>query len=100
MPFSDAQIRKLKPVVKNTKHVDCYDLYLLQTPTWGTIWRINFRFQGKGKTLVFGRYPETSLKDARAMCQTAREKIAKGIDPTVKEAHVRERGVAFRGCAI
>ena len=85
MPLSDIQIRKLKPVAKQKKHTDGNGLYLLQTPAGGKIWRMNFRIQGVNKTMVFGCYPEISLKNAMEMCMKAREKLEKGIDPTVKE---------------
>jgi Arm DNA-binding domain len=36
-------------------------LYLHITPAGGKLWRYNYRFGGKQKTITVGRYPEISL---------------------------------------
>lgn len=42
---------------------------------------MDYRFEGKRKTLSFGSYPVVSLKEARARRDDAKAKIANGIDP-------------------
>jgi integrase len=56
-------------------------LYLYVSPTGGRLWRLDYRFSGKRKTLSFGAYPAVSLKDARQKREEAKEQLAKGIDP-------------------
>ena len=40
-------------------------MYLLVHPKGGKWWRLDYRYQGKRKTLALGTYPVTSLKHAR-----------------------------------
>lgn len=42
---------------------------------------MNYRFNGKDKTLSFGVYPDVSLAAARKKRDEAREKLAAGVDP-------------------
>jgi hypothetical protein len=57
---------------------------------------LKYRYLGKEKVLVIGRYPEVSLKAARAQRDAARDFLAGGIDPG--EAR-RERAAAEANCA-
>jgi integrase len=63
------------------KHTDGGGMYLLVTSA-GKYWRMNYRFDGKRKTLALGTYPEVSLAKARAKREKAREQLADGIDPS------------------
>jgi len=56
--------------------------YLLVTATGGKLWRFDYRYAGKRKTLALGGYPDVSLKKARSRHDAAREKVADGIDPS------------------
>jgi hypothetical protein len=58
-------LRSLKPTGKVQKHFDGGGLYLYLSPTGGKAWRMDFRVDGKYKTLSLGAYPAVSLKDAR-----------------------------------
>jgi hypothetical protein len=40
--------------------------------------RLNYRFNGKEKTLALGTYPETTLKQAREKRDIAKKQIADG----------------------
>ena len=69
------------------KHSDSGGLYLLQQPTGGKLWRMDYRHAGKRKTLALGAYPAVSLKDARARRDEAKKLLANGQDPgEVKKA--------------
>ena len=48
----------------------------------GKYWRMNCRHQGKRKTLALGVYPAVSLVKARKKCETAREVLAEGTNPS------------------
>ncbi len=63
--LTDTAIRNAKAAGKNLKLADEKGLFLLVTPSGGKWWRLNYRFEGKQKTLSLGIYPEVGLKDAR-----------------------------------
>lgn len=56
------------------KYPDGAGMYLLVAAT-GKYWRMNYRFDGKRKTVALGTYPEVPLAKAR-------EHLADGIDPS------------------
>jgi integrase len=82
MPLTDTAIRNAKPNSdKAFKLSDEKGLYLLIASSGGKWWRLDYRFDGKRKTLSMGTYPETSLKEAREKRDEARKQLAQGIDP-------------------
>jgi integrase len=87
MPLTDVKIAKAKPQKKSKTMFDGDGLYLLITPTGGKLWRLKYRFGGKGQLLALGTYPEISLAGARERRASARKQLANGIDPaSVKKA--------------
>ncbi|MEB4592005.1 integrase arm-type DNA-binding domain-containing protein [Candidatus Thiothrix sp. Deng01] len=74
---------KPKPDGKPAKHTDGGGLYLWVTQS-AKVWRYDYTrpITGKRNTLVIGNYPETGLRDAREQHQTARDLLARGIDPS------------------
>jgi integrase len=83
--LTDSQIRSAKPAGRARKLSDGGGLYLLLKPNGGRYWRFNYRFQGKGKTLALGTYPDVPLAMARARHQDARRQLGEGIDPAAKK---------------
>ncbi|MFZ2737043.1 MAG: integrase arm-type DNA-binding domain-containing protein [Burkholderiaceae bacterium] len=63
------------------KHSDGGGLYLHVTAP-GKYWRMNYRLNGKQKTLALGVYPAVSLAKARQGRDKAKEMIAHGVDPS------------------
>jgi len=61
MPLTDFAIRSAKPSSKPQKLSDGGNLHLLVTPAGGKLWRFNYRFLGKQKTVSLGSYPEVTL---------------------------------------
>jgi 5-methylcytosine-specific restriction endonuclease McrA len=55
-------------------------MYLLITDK-AKYWRMNYRMDGKQKTLALGVYPEVSLADARKARDEARALVKEGFDP-------------------
>ncbi|MBF8273848.1 MAG: tyrosine-type recombinase/integrase, partial [Magnetococcales bacterium] len=55
-------------------------MYLLVNPT-GRYFRLDYRHDGKRKTLALGVYPDVSLKQARERREEARRLLAEGVDP-------------------
>ncbi|MBI5785186.1 MAG: tyrosine-type recombinase/integrase [Rhodocyclales bacterium] len=89
MPLTDTQIRKTKPGDKPVKMTDGNGLYLLLSPAGGKLWRLDYRFGGKRKTLALGAYPSVPLAKARADAGKAREKIAAGDDPGAERKRMK-----------
>lgn len=81
MPLSDTAIKKVKPADKPFKLTDENGLYLLINPSGAKLWRFDYRFAHKRKTLAFGVYPDVSLVRAREKLLEARKLVADGIDP-------------------
>lgn len=81
MSLTDTAIKNTKPKVKPIKIRDGGGLYLLISPNGSRWWRLDYRFDGKRKTLSMGVYPDVPLKLARERRQDARTLLATGIDP-------------------
>jgi len=84
MPLTDIFVKQTKYSGGNAagdKHTDGGGLYLLVKPA-GKYWRMNYRYQGKQKTLSLGVYPAVSLQAARKGRDDARTLLAGGNDPS------------------
>ena len=81
MPLTDTHVRNFKPTEYPYKKADGGGLYLLVQPGGARLWRLDYRFHGKRKTLAFGAYPDVTLSDARARREAAKKLLADGIDP-------------------
>ena len=81
MALTDRSILNLKTTGKAHKHFDGGGLHILVSPTGGKLWRMAYRFNGKGKLLSFGAYPAVTLKMARDRRDEAKSLIARGVDP-------------------
>ena len=57
-------------------------LYLLVRPNGAKLWRLNYRYLEKHRTMAFGAWPDVSLADARGRRDEARRLLAAGIDPS------------------
>lgn len=82
MALTDAQLRNLKPADKPYRLYDGGGLYLEVSPAGGRLWRYKYRFNGKHKTYSIGKYPRTTLADAREELQKAKRQLEKGVDPS------------------
>ncbi len=91
MPLTDLQVKNAKPKGKNYKLSDGGGLYLLITPTGGKLWRYNYRFDGKEKTLFLKTYPEKSLNAARKDREEARQLLTNGVDPSAVVKAIKEQ---------
>ena len=80
-PLTDIQVRTAKPQTKSYKLADGGGLHLLVSPSGGKLWRMDYRFNDKRKTLYLKSYPEITLADARKARDDARKLIANGVDP-------------------
>lgn len=81
MPLSDTAVRQAKPKDKAYTLTDADGLSLFVTPNGTKAWHFRYRLGSKQPRISFGTYPALSLKDARAMRDSARNLVAKGLDP-------------------
>jgi integrase len=81
--LTDTKVRTAKPRPKSYKLADTNRLFLLVAPGGGKLWRWNYNFDGKNKTLALGAYPLVSLADARTKRDEAFAILAEGRDPGV-----------------
>lgn len=98
--LSDMQIRRAKPGEKNYKLTDGEGLYLVVTPAGGKLWRLDYTFSKKRKTLSLGQYPALSLTEARDAKIAAKNLLLKNIDPGVAKKDQRGGQVLFRDMAM
>lgn len=84
MALSDTAIRTAKPAEKARKLADEKGMYLLIQPSGARLWRMDYRFDNKRKTLALGTYPDTGLALAREKRDTARKLLAQEIDPAAQ----------------
>jgi hypothetical protein len=92
MPLTNLKVNKAKPKEKPYKLADERGMYLLVHPKGGKWWRLDYRFQGKRKTLSLGTVPDVSLKDARKQRDDARSILEDGVDPSYYRASAKAFG--------
>jgi integrase len=84
MSLSAVAVRGARPREKPYKLADSNGLYLQVMPSGTRHWRMNYRFQGKQRTLTFGPYPLLTLAEAREKRDETRKLLLSGVDPVVK----------------
>lgn len=84
MALTDVAVRTAKPSEKARKLADEKGMYLLIQSSGAKLWRMDYRFDDKRKTLALGTYPETSLAQAREERDEARKLLAQDIDPSAQ----------------
>jgi len=92
MPLTNLKVEKAKPKEKQYKLADERGMYLLIHPKGGKWWRLDYRFQGKRKTLSLGTVPDVSLKEARKKRDEARSILDDGADPSYYRASAKAFG--------
>lgn len=94
--LSDKGLRDLLPKSKQYKRFLGHGLYILVRVNGSKYWRMDYRFNGKRKTLALGIYPDVSLADARDKRDHARKLLASNppIDPNEKRKDEKAERVA------
>ena len=85
MALNHIQITNAKPRDKAYKVADADGLYLVVQTNGAKLWRMNYRYLGRQKTLYFGGWPEIGIAAARQLREKAREQIAAGLDPAAEK---------------
>jgi hypothetical protein len=88
--LTDTAIRKTEARDKAFKLADGHGLHLFVSAAGGKLWRLKYRMNGKEKLLSFGAYPAVSLARARFLAAAAHEALARGDDPGVLKAEVKQ----------
>lgn len=94
MPLTDTAIRHAKPSGKDYSLADSDGLSLFVSKTGAKSWRFRYYWLDKQQRLVFGGYPELSLREARVLRDECRSLVVKGIDP---REHRRKAKLATTG---
>jgi len=81
--LNEAKARAAKAGDKPYKLTDSHRLYLLVKPNGSKLWKWNYAYNGKQKTMNFGIYPMVGLVDARAKRDDARAQLEEGRDPAI-----------------
>jgi Arm DNA-binding domain len=89
MPLTDAGIRALKPNQKRYLVSDGHGLSLDVLPSAKMSWVFKYRQNGRQEKVNLGRYPDVSLKDARAARSELAAKVAKGKSPAAEKKLAR-----------
>jgi integrase len=78
------------------RYADGGGMYL-RVKAAGKYWRMDYRIDGKAKTLALGVYPEVTLAKARQRRDKARAQLADGLDPSIakrEEKHSKATAAA------
>lgn len=79
--LTNTEAKAARATRKPYKLADRDGLYLFITPKGAKSWRYDYRLAGARETLTIGRYPETSLADAREALIKARRQVEHGESP-------------------
>jgi integrase len=85
MPLTAPSVKNAKPEAKPYKLAYEKGLYLIVTPSGGKLWRFDYRYDEKRKTLAIGKWPEVELAAARQRRDNARKRLADGEDPAAAD---------------
>jgi integrase len=84
-------VTNARPRDRDYKLTDGDGLVLLVRPNGSKLWRMNYKYHGRHRTLAFGAWPAVSLADARAKRDEARRQIAAGLDPSHEKKREQAR---------
>ena len=90
MKLTEYIVNTAKPAKKFKKLFDSGGLYLGIYPLGSKVWLQKYRYGGKEKTITHGRYPTTSLEQARERCTEARRLLANDLDPSVLKKSLKK----------
>jgi integrase len=91
--LTDAALKHLKPKDKPYKIHDRDGMYVHITVSGTITFRLDYRFNGRRETVVFGRYApsDLSLARAREKCIDAKRQIGEGVSPAIEKKREKRR---------
>lgn len=98
--LTDAKVRAAKLKSKAYKLGDSNRLFLLVNPGGGKLWRWNYYYDGKQKSLALGAYPIVSLIDARRKRDEARTVLENGRDLAIAKKLKTEALLEAARCTV
>jgi integrase len=95
MALTDTFIKQVKHkgAAIGERYADGGGMYL-RVKAAGKYWRLDYRIDGKAKTLGLGVYPDISLLQARERRDAARKLLADGIDPSAAKREEKQTRAA------
>lgn len=84
MKLTDVHCRNARSRDVPYKLADGHGLYLYVATNGSRLWRMDYAFDGKRKTLSIGSYPIVALAEAREAHTLARRQLKAGRDPQVE----------------
>jgi len=79
-------VKAAAPQARAYKLTDGGGMFLFVTPAGTKSWRLKYRWRGREKLLVLGRFPDMTLPAARGAREAARAKLEAGVDPSKRGA--------------
>jgi integrase len=92
-PLTDSEIKGAKPKEKDYKLNDGSGLSMLVRKSGTKMWRFDYKFNNKNKSMSFGSYPMISLREAREAREKTRKLIYNGIDPIEDKKRIKEERI-------
>lgn len=93
--LTDIALRNAGKRAKDYKLSDSKGLYVLVKKNGARLWRYDYRFHNRRKTMTLGSYPEVTLVVAREKHQAARDELASGTDPMIKRKRASVSAKSF-----
>ncbi|WP_114283674.1 Arm DNA-binding domain-containing protein [Candidatus Halocynthiibacter alkanivorans] len=91
MSFAEASLRRLEPKTKRYMLADSHGLSIEVMPSGDKIWRMSYRYNGKQRKASLGSFPAITLREAREIRNSAKLKLAEGVDPFRRASGKRVR---------
>jgi hypothetical protein len=91
MKLTESECKNARPSAQPYFLSDGSSLFLFVTPGGSKLWRWKYRFGDRQKTMTFGKYPEVSLLQARALHAKARVERAAGTDPMATRKKMKQQ---------
>ena len=85
MPLTALSVKNAKAKDKPYKLADEKGLYLVVTPNGSKLWRFDYRYGEKRRTLALGKWDDVELAQARQRRDAARKQLAEDRDPGDKQ---------------
>jgi integrase len=99
--LTDLEITRTRPdPAKTLRLSDGEGLHIRLMPNGRRLWRWDYSFNGRRKQLSFGRYPRTTLKQAREKRTEAQKLLDAGTDPSVARKRTRIAGATDTFAAV
>ena len=96
MKLTDIQLRKLVKAGNPIALADGQGLTFTLSKSGTASWVLRYRASGRPKELTLGRYPDTSLAEARTRAAAERAKVQSGVDVAAVKQEIKRKQAAAR----